>query len=74
MIGDDEHGWSDDGVFNFGGCYAKLIGLSKEDEPQFFATTRMPGSVLENVILDANGVPNFEDGTLNTEHQRVLSY
>ena len=65
LIGDDEHGWSDDGVFNFeGGCYAKLIGLSKEDEPAIFATTRMPGSILENVILDANGVPNFEDGTL----------
>ena len=65
LVGDDEHGWSDDGVFNFeGGCYAKLIGLSEEDEPEIFATTRMPGTILENVILDAAGVPDFDNGTL----------
>ena len=71
LVGDDEHGWSDDGVFNFeGGCYAKLIGLSKEDEPEIYATTRMPGTILENVILDSNGVPDFDDGTL-TQNTRA---
>ena len=71
LVGDDEHGWSDDGVFNFeGGCYAKLIGLSKEDEPEFYARTRMPGTILENVILDSNGVPDFDDGTL-TQNTRA---
>ena len=71
LVGDDEHGWSDDGVFNFeGGCYAKLIGLSKEDEPEIYATTRMPGTILENVILDSNGVPDFDDGAL-TQNTRA---
>ena len=71
LVGDDEHGWSDDGVFNFeGGCYAKLIGLSKEDEPEIYATTRMPGTILENVILDSNGIPDFDDGTL-TQNTRA---
>ena len=52
LIGDDEHGWSDNGVFNFeGGCYAKVINLSKEQEPDIFATTQMFGTILENVTL-----------------------
>jgi phosphoenolpyruvate carboxykinase (ATP) len=72
LIGDDEHGWSSTGVFNFeGGCYAKVINLSKEQEPDIFATTQMFGTVLENVELDpiTKGV-RFESQAL-TENTRA---
>ena len=70
LIGDDEHGWSADGVFNIeGGCYAKCINLDPENEPQIYGAIKF-GSLLENVILDENGHPDYEDGTL-TENTRV---
>jgi len=54
LIGDDEHGWNDNGIFNFeGGCYAKVIGLSASAEPEIYATTKMFGTILENVPFDA---------------------
>ena len=70
LIGDDEHGWGEHGVFNFeGGCYAKTIRLSAEAEPEIFATTQRFGTVLENVVLDENRQPDFNDGSL-TENTR----
>ncbi len=66
LIGDDEHGWSENGLFNFeGGCYAKMINLSAEAEPEIFATTKMWGTVLENVVMDPNsGELDFTDNSL----------
>ncbi|MEE9313918.1 MAG: phosphoenolpyruvate carboxykinase [Rhizobiaceae bacterium] len=72
LVGDDEHGWSDNGIFNFeGGCYAKAIRLSEEAEPEIYSTTQRWGSVLENVVIDpATNEPDFDDGSL-TENTRV---
>ncbi|WP_228243107.1 phosphoenolpyruvate carboxykinase [Porphyrobacter sp. GA68] len=70
LIGDDEHGWSDTAVFNFeGGCYAKMIRLSEEAEPEIYATTRMADTVLENVVMDADGNIDLDDNSL-TENTR----
>ncbi len=72
LIGDDEHGWSDDGVFNFeGGCYAKVIRLSAEAEPQIYATTSMFGTVLENVVFDADTRVLDLDSEKHTENTRA---
>ena len=66
LIGDDEHGWSDTAVFNFeGGCYAKMIRLSAESEPEIYATTKRFGTVLENVVMDdATRELDLDDATL----------
>ena len=72
LIGDDEHGWSDRGVFNFeGGCYAKTIRLSPEAEPQIYATTRRFGTVLENVVLDPETRQLDLDDDRYTENTRA---
>jgi phosphoenolpyruvate carboxykinase (ATP) len=71
LIGDDEHGWSDRGVFNFeGGCYAKAVKLSPEGEPEIFATTRMFGTVLENCVVDEKRRVDFDDISI-TENTRI---
>ena len=72
LLGDDEHGWSDSGIFNFeGGCYAKTINLSAEAEPEIHATTSKFGSVLENVVMDpVTRELDFDDGSL-TQNTRV---
>jgi len=71
LIGDDEHGWSDDGVFNIeGGCYAKVIRLSPEAEPEIYKTTQSFGTVLENVIVDERGVLDLDDDS-KTENTRA---
>jgi len=72
LIGDDEHGWSDAGVFNFeGGCYAKVIRLSPEGEPEIYATTRRFGTVLENVVMDPNTRALDLDSAAITENTRA---
>ena len=66
LIGDDEHGWSDHGIFNFeGGCYAKVIRLSRDGEPEIYATTEMFGTVLENVDVDP------QTGAIDLNSQRI---
>ncbi len=71
LIGDDEHGWSDNGIFNFeGGCYAKMIKLSKENEPEIYATTERFGTVLENVTMDAGTRRLDLDDSSLTENTR----
>ncbi len=71
LLGDDEHGWGPNGVFNFeGGCYAKTIRLSREAEPEIFATTERFGTVLENVTVDpVTRIPDFDDAS-KTENTR----
>ena len=70
LIGDDEHGWDDKGVFNFeGGCYAKVINLDKDSEPDIYRAIKR-NALLENVTVDANGVIDFKDGS-TTENTRV---
>lgn len=70
LIGDDEHGWSDNGIFNFeGGCYAKTIHLSPEGEPMIYSMTQKPGTILENVVLNENRIPDFDDSSY-TENTR----
>lgn len=71
LIGDDEHGWTDSGVFNLeGGCYAKTVRLSASAEPEIYAATRRPGTVLENLVLRPDGTPDYDDVSL-TENTRA---
>ncbi|MBI1867539.1 MAG: phosphoenolpyruvate carboxykinase [Methylocystis sp.] len=72
LIGDDEHGWGEEGIFNFeGGCYAKAIKLSREAEPEIFATSERFGSIMENVVLDpVTRAPDFDDDS-KTENTRI---
>ena len=71
LIGDDEHGWGDEGVFNFeGGCYAKVINLSEEAEPEIYRTTRTYGTILENVVVDDEGRVDL-DSDAKTENTRA---
>ena len=72
LIGDDEHGWSSEGIFNFeGGCYAKVIRLSEENEPQIYSTTHRFGTILENVTYDPVSRRIDLNDALNTENTRA---
>ena len=72
LIGDDEHGWNDEGVFNFeGGCYAKVIRLSKEGEPEIYETTKRFGTLLENVVIDTQTRHIDLDNASLTENTRA---
>ena len=77
LIGDDEHGWSSNGVFNFeGGCYAKMIRLSEKAEPEIYQTTKLRGTILENVVIDkSSGEIDLDDSSLaeNTRGAYPLS-
>ncbi|NNM33741.1 MAG: phosphoenolpyruvate carboxykinase (ATP), partial [Gemmatimonadetes bacterium] len=77
LIGDDEHGWSEEGVFNFeGGCYAKTIRLSPDGEPDIYRATRMFGTILENVVLAEGREVDYDDGTItqNTRASYPIDY
>jgi phosphoenolpyruvate carboxykinase (ATP) len=77
LVGDDEHGWSDDGLFNFeGGCYAKVINLSKKAEPVIYEASQQFGAILENVEVDKKGFVNFDSNkwTENTRASYPLEF
>jgi len=77
LLGDDEHGWSPNGIFNFeGGCYAKTIRLSREAEPEIYDASNRFATVLENVVLDDSRKPDFDNGSLteNTRSAYPLDY
>ncbi len=78
LIGDDEHGWTDKGVFNIeGGCYAKVIGLKEEDDPNIYSAVNRFGTILENVVVDPiKRLPDFDDGSItqNTRASYPLFY
>ncbi|MFW2330919.1 MAG: phosphoenolpyruvate carboxykinase (ATP) [Nitrospinota bacterium] len=72
LIGDDEHGWSDSGIFNFeGGCYAKVIKLSRKAEPEIYDNTERFGTILENVVMDQKTRKVDLDNSLHTENTRA---
>lgn len=77
LIGDDEHGLSDTGIFNFeGGCYAKMYNITAESEPEIFAASNQFGAILENVVMDQNNIPHFDDKTIaeNTRSSYPLKF